>query len=65
VAARLDKQTLAAAMAAAQSWQAQPQPEAAIQVRVPPGGWDGVPAPSAPKRTVGPKVDKQSRGPSQ
>ena len=46
VAARLDKQTLAAAMAAAQSWQAQPQPEAAIKVRVPPGGWDGVPAPS-------------------
>jgi localization factor PodJL len=65
VAARLDKQTLTAAMAAAQSWQAQPQPEAAIQVRVPPGGWDGVPAPSTPKRTVGPKVDKQSRGPSQ
>ena len=52
-------------MAGAQSWQAQPQPEAAIQVRVPPGGWDGVPAPSTPKRTVGPKVDKQSRGPSQ
>jgi localization factor PodJL len=65
VAARLDKQTLAAAMAAAQSWKAQPQPEAAIQVRVPSGGWDAVPAPAAPKRTVGPKVDKQSRGPSQ
>jgi localization factor PodJL len=65
VATRLDKQTLAAAMAAAQSWKAQPQPDAAIQVRVPPGGWDAMPAPSAPKRAVGPKVDKQSRGPSQ
>jgi localization factor PodJL len=65
VGARLDKQTLAAAMAAAQSWQAQPQPEAAIKVRVPPGGWDSASAPSTPKRTVGPKVDKQSRHPAQ
>ena len=35
VAARLDKQSLAAAMAAAQSWQAQPQPDAAIKVTGP------------------------------
>ena len=52
-------------MAAAQSWQPQPQPEAAIQVRVPPGGWDGVPAPSTAKRSVGPKADAQSRRPAQ
>jgi localization factor PodJL len=63
VAARLDRQSLAAAMAAAQSWQPVPQPDAATQVRVPPGGWDG--APSAAKRTVGPKPDKQSPRPAQ
>jgi localization factor PodJL len=63
VAARLDRQSLAAAMAAAQSWQPVPQPDAATQVRVPPGGWDGMP--SAAKRTAGPKVDKQSRHPAQ
>lgn len=60
IAARLDKQSLAAAMAAAQTWQAQPQPDAAIQVRVPPGGWDAAPAPAAAKRTVGPKADRQA-----
>ena len=65
IAARLDKPSLAAAMAAAQSWQAQPQPDAAVQVRVPAGGWDGAPAPATAKRTVGPKVDKQSRRPTQ
>jgi localization factor PodJL len=60
VATRLDKQSLAAAMAAAQSWQAQPQPDAAINVRVPPGGWDAAAAPTA-KRNAGPKTDAQSR----
>ena len=65
VAGRLDKQSLAAAMAAAQSWQAQPQPDAAINVKTPPGGWDGVPPPSAAKRNVGPKADAQSRRPAQ
>ena len=57
IAGRLDKQSLAAAMAAAQSWQAQPQPDAAINVKTPPGGWDGAPAPAAAKRSVGPKAD--------
>jgi localization factor PodJL len=61
VAGRLDKQSLAAAMAAAQSWQAQPQPGAAINVKTPPGGWDGVAPPTAAKRNVGPKADAQSR----
>jgi localization factor PodJL len=66
LAARLDRQSLSAAMAAAQSWQAQPQPEAAVQVNTPSGGWDGVPAPAAAKRTVGSNVDKQqSRRPAQ
>ena len=57
---RLNKEALAAAMAAAQSWKPLPQPEAAIQVRLPAGGWDGVPAPSTAKRTVGPKADRQA-----
>jgi localization factor PodJL len=64
IAARLDRQTLTAAMATAQSWQAQPQPEDAIQVRVPPGGWDAGPAPSA-NRMVAPKADNPSRRPAQ
>jgi localization factor PodJL len=63
IAARLDRQTLTTAMAAAQSWQAQPQPEDAIQVRMPPGGWDAAPAPSA--KRMGPKADNPSRRPAQ
>jgi localization factor PodJL len=55
VAGRLDRQSLAAAMQAAQGWKALPQPESAIQVKVPDGGWDGVAGPSAAKRRVGPK----------
>jgi localization factor PodJL len=50
VAGRLDKQSLAAAMAAAQAWQAQPQPSAVNEVAAPPGGWDAMAAPSAAKR---------------
>jgi localization factor PodJL len=60
VASRLDKQALAAAMAAAQSWQPLPQPDAAINVKTPPGGWDGGAPPSA-KRNVAPKADAPSR----
>jgi localization factor PodJL len=63
VAARLDKQSLAAAMAAAQAWQAQPQPEAATEIPAPPGGWDGAAAPSAAKRSS--KASVQSRRPAQ
>jgi len=59
VAARLDKQSLTAAMTAAQAWQ--PQPDAAVRVAVPNGGWDGVSAPSTAKRSVGPKFEQPSR----
>jgi localization factor PodJL len=55
VAGRLDRQSLAAAMQAAQNWTPMPQPEAATQVKTPDGGWDGAPAPAAAKRRVGPK----------
>jgi localization factor PodJL len=63
VASRLDKKSLAAAMAAAKAWQPQPQPEAAIEVPVPPGGWDGAPTASTAKR--GSKATAQSRRPAQ
>jgi localization factor PodJL len=55
VGGRLDRPALAAAMAAAQTWKPQPQPEAAVQVAAPNGGWDGVPTPPAAKRRAGSK----------
>jgi localization factor PodJL len=51
VAARLDQQSLAAARLAVQNWTAKPQPDAAVQVKTPAGGWDdAVPAPVPGKR---------------
>ncbi|HUC50214.1 MAG TPA: hypothetical protein VMA30_12575 [Xanthobacteraceae bacterium] len=44
IAAHLDPQSLAAAQAAARKWTAVPQPEDAIAVKTPPGGWDPQPA---------------------
>ena len=64
IAGRLDKQALQAAMAAAQTWQPQVQPEAAIQVSAPAGGWDA-PPPATAKRRVGPKVENLPRRPAQ
>jgi hypothetical protein len=44
-----------------QTWTPEPQPEAALQVKTPPGGWDtAVATQPAPKRkppVVGPKLD--------
>jgi localization factor PodJL len=40
VAARLDQQSLVAAKLAAQTFVPEPQPEEAINVKAPPGGWD-------------------------
>lgn len=40
VAAKLDAQSLTAARLAVQTWSPQPQPEDAISVKSPPGGWD-------------------------
>jgi localization factor PodJL len=50
ISSRLDPQALAAAMASAQAWKEQPQPEAAIRVAVPAGGWDAAPATSTANR---------------
>jgi localization factor PodJL len=48
--ARLDQVTAAAAHAAVRTWVAEPQPEAATQVKTPAGGWDGTPAAAPAKR---------------
>jgi localization factor PodJL len=40
VAAHLDQQSLAAARLAVKTWTAQQQPDDAINVKTPPGGWD-------------------------
>ena len=61
VGARLDERSLTAAQATVQTWTPEPQPEAALQVKTPPGGWDtAVATQPAPKRkppVVGPKLD--------
>ncbi len=40
IATHLDAQSLAAAQSEIQKWVAQPQPDDAINVKTPPGGWD-------------------------
>jgi localization factor PodJL len=55
VAKRLDAQSLAAARLAIQTFMAEPQPEDAVIVATPPGGWDGTPSQaSATKPTAKP-----------
>jgi localization factor PodJL len=49
VAGRLDPQTLKSAQMAVQAFSPQPQPEEAVIVRTPRGGWDA-PASTSPKR---------------
>jgi localization factor PodJL len=57
VAAHLDAQSLAAAQTAVQKFTAEPQPDEAINVKSPPGGWDPPPQAAKPKpRTVGAKA---------
>jgi localization factor PodJL len=61
--AHLDRQSLNAAMEAIQAWVPEHQPEAAVQVKTPPGGWDEAAASPrivAAKRkppVLGPKLD--------
>jgi localization factor PodJL len=57
VATHLDAQSLTAAQAAVQKFTAEPQPDDAINVKSPPGGWDPPPQAAKPKpRTVGAKA---------
>jgi localization factor PodJL len=51
IGAHLDPQSLAAAQAAAQKWTAVAQPDEAINVKTPPGGWD----PQQPAKASKPK----------
>jgi localization factor PodJL len=50
VGARLDQPSLNAAAQAVQAWTPQPQPEAAVQVQAPIGGWDPVAPPATPAK---------------
>lgn len=50
IASRLDAKTLAAAQHAVKSWKAEPQPEEAIAVPHPPGGWDHADPASPPAK---------------
>jgi localization factor PodJL len=53
VAARLDQQALTAAKLAAQSFTPEREPDEAISLKAPPGGWDHVPAqPVKPRRAA-------------
>jgi localization factor PodJL len=61
VAAHLDPQSLAAARLAVKTWTAQPQPDDAINVKTPPGGWDATASaapPAKPKSQPQPQAAK-------
>ena len=60
VGAKLDAASLASARAAVQSFTAQPQPDDAISVQTPPGGWDKPAAENAQSRSRGPAVSHAS-----
>ena len=62
VAAHLDQQSLAAARLAVKTWTAQAQPDEAINVRTPAGGWDAT-ASAAPAAKPKPPATK-TPGPS-
>jgi localization factor PodJL len=53
IGSRLDQQALMTARAAVQVWTAEPQPEAATQVKAPAGGWDAVATPKSSSRRTG------------
>ena len=57
VAAHLDQQSLAAARLAVKTWTAQAQPDDAINIKTPPGGWDAT-ASTAPAAKPKPQAAK-------
>src|SRR5262249_21064652 len=72
VGARLDSQALRAAMQAVQAWTPEPQPETAVQVKIPPGGWDthvspvsALPPAKRKPTALGPKLDLATPRPAQ
>jgi localization factor PodJL len=62
VATRLDPQALVAARLAAQTFMIDPQPEEAVTVATPPGGWDR-PVPTRPKAAIPRRVGATPQGP--
>jgi localization factor PodJL len=61
IAKRLDAQSLAAATLAIQTFTAEPQPDDAVIVATPAGGWDGAPpAPAPAKPAVKPAAIKRA-----
>jgi localization factor PodJL len=56
VASQLDDDTLAAADFVVKGWRPEPQPDEAIKVKAPPGGWDAVAQPKAKPRTTSAKL---------
>jgi localization factor PodJL len=70
LAARLDQQSLQAAIKAFQSFVPQQQPETALQVKAPPGGWDepsvsSLPSSKRKPMVIGPKLDLATPSPAQ
>ena len=61
VAKRLDPQSLAAAKLAIQTFTPEPQPDDAINVAAPAGGWDNYPVTSAAKPAMKPVATKPAR----
>jgi localization factor PodJL len=49
IAVQLDEETLAAANLVVKNWKPEPQPDDAIRVKAPPGGWDAAIQPPKPK----------------
>jgi localization factor PodJL len=60
VAKRLDVQSLAAARLAIQTFTPEPQPDDAVNVAAPAGGWDSAPAPATGKPATKPVATKRT-----
>jgi localization factor PodJL len=61
LATHLDQRSLQAALQAVQAFVSEPQPEAAVLVKTPAGGWDQITTsstlPPPKRRVIGPKLD--------
>jgi localization factor PodJL len=65
IGAKIDQQSLMSLRAVTQVWTPAPQPPAAVDVKVPVGGWDAaaVSAPAPAPRRVGPKSERAETAP--
>lgn len=62
IASRVDAQTLTATRAGIRDWKPQPQPDDAVSVHAPPGGWDQAPPPPDPAKAKVQAKGKQPQG---